>query len=176
MVLTIVKCSKESKNGVKCCHTPWNNCKEDLWTGFDEKMPKVHRTLPDRTMTNHSKYHGQVWSDISTFDMQTIIDLDIPILTRKNTLVSVKECGTGHILNQPAPISFPRDSAMHTIDHQHSSWTDDQGMAFFYLQPDIFIPYGVTATGYISYHSSLSLSANGTHFVEVNLCPMVRLS
>ena len=106
------------------------------------------------------------------------MDLDIPILTRKNTLVSVKECGTGHILNQPALISFPRDSAMHTIsaDHQHSSWTDDQGMAFFYLQPDIFIPYEVTATGYISHHSSLSLSANGTHFVEVNLCPMVRLS
>ena len=102
------------------------------------------------------------------------MNLNIPILTRKNALVSVKECGTGHILDLPALISFPPDSTTWPDKHRYSSWTDEQGMAFFYLKPDIFIPYGVTAEGYISHQSSLSISANATHLVEVNLCPIVR--
>ena len=105
------------------------------------------------------------------------MNLNIPILTRKNALVSVKECGTGHILDLPALISFPPDSTMQATwpyKHRYSSWTDEQGMAFFYLKPDNFIPYEVTAVGYISHQSSLSISANATHLVEVNLCPIVR--
>ena len=42
-------------------------------------------------------------------------------------------------------------------------------MAFFQLEPDLFIPIEVSAPGYKTWQSQINVASNTTHLVEVNL-------
>jgi len=113
-------------------------------------------------------------SDDSSKDHDVI---QIPVKSWKNVIVSVKDCFTGEMIDTRALVKFPEDAASphswydrHLMPNRYSAFADDQGMAFFQLEPDVMVPIEVTASGYESYHSRIGIASNVTHLVAADLC------
>jgi hypothetical protein len=78
-------------------------------------------------------------------------------------------------------VKFPEDAASphswydrQLMPNRYSAFADDQGMAFFQLEPDVMVPIEVTAPGYESYHSRIGIASNVTHLVAADLCKKVQ--
>ena len=96
-------------------------------------------------------------------------------------IVSVKDCFTGEMIDTRALVKFPEDAASphswydrQLMPNRYSAFADDQGMAFFQLEPDVMVPIEVTASGYESYHSRIGIASNVTHLVAADLCKKVQ--
>jgi len=103
--------------------------------------------------------------------------IQIPVKSWKNVIVSVKDCFTGEAVKTRALVKFPEDAASphswydrQLMPNRHSAFADDQGMAFFQLEPDVMVPIEVQASGYETYHSRIGIASNVTHLVSADLC------
>ena len=47
---------------------------------------------------------------------------------------------------------------------------DDQGLVFFNLEPDQFVPVKVSAKGYKDFEDLINIKPNVTYLVEANMC------
>lgn len=102
--------------------------------------------------------------------------LEIPVKSWKNVIVSLKDAFTGEEI-ESGFIKFPEDAIdpragwydQRWMPNSHSAYVDDQAMAFFQLEPDLFIPIQASAPGYKTWNSRISVASNTTHLVEANL-------
>ena len=85
------------------------------------------------------------------------------------------------MIDTRAFVKFPEDAASphswydrQLMPNRYSAFADDQGMAFFQLEPDVMVPIEVTASGYESYHSRIGIASNVTHLVAADLCKKVQ--
>ena len=92
----------------------------------------------------------------------------------------MKDCFTGEVIESRPLVKFPEGSTSphswydrQLMPNRHSSFVDDQGLAFFQLEPDLFVPIEVHAPGYESYHSRISVASNVTQLVSADLCKKV---
>ena len=106
--------------------------------------------------------------------------IQIPVKSWKNVIVSVKDCFTGEAVKTRALVKFPEYAASphswydrQLMPNRHSAFADDQGMAFFQLEPDVMVPIEVQASGYETYHSRIGIASNVTHLVSADLCKKV---
>ena len=105
-------------------------------------------------------------------DWHSLDRVDIPVKTWTNVIVAVRDCFSGDLIK--SRVKFPAEALYpNSVFNRASLDTDDQGMAFFQLDPDIFIPMEVHSEGYDSVFRKISVASNTTHLAEINLCQKV---
>lgn len=124
---------------------------------------------------NISKHHSPYWT--------APLHIEVPAKTLKNVIVAVRDCFTGEILDIDALVKFPEDSPAPrswydrtTMLSRSAGYTDNQGMTFFHLEPDFYIPVWVSAHGYKDFYEKINLASNVTYLVEANLCKYITVT
>ena len=57
-----------------------------------------------------------------------------------------------------------------TMTSRNEGSADDQGLVFFNLEPDQFVPVKVSAKGYKDFEDLINIKPNVTYLVEANMC------
>ncbi len=106
-------------------------------------------------------------------DVRHLSRIDIRVRSWKNVIVAVRDCLTGELLPKRSLVNFPQEAVVWRQGASSWSYTDDQGLAFFQLEPDWLIPVQVESHGYKDFSTRISVSSNVTHFVQADICRQV---